>query len=69
MSDLITPAALARDLEFVTPEQSLASLLLDEDGKAALRADLVALARSFDQDDDEGVVLDWEYRIVTATRR
>jgi glycine cleavage system aminomethyltransferase T len=26
--------ALARDLEFVTPEQSLASLLLSEDGKA-----------------------------------
>jgi ubiquinone/menaquinone biosynthesis C-methylase UbiE len=46
---------------------------LDEEGRAALRADLVALARSFDQhsdwDDDEGVVLDWEYRIVTATRR
>ena len=50
-----------------------ASQRLDADGKAALRADLVALARSFDQqvdgDDDEGVVLDWEYRIVTATRR
>ncbi len=47
----------------------MASQRLDDEGKAALRADLVALARSFDQDDDEGVVLDWEYRIVTATRR
>jgi ubiquinone/menaquinone biosynthesis C-methylase UbiE len=47
----------------------MASQRLDDEGKAALRADLVALARSFDQDDDEGVVLDWEYRIVTATKR
>jgi ubiquinone/menaquinone biosynthesis C-methylase UbiE len=47
----------------------MAAQRLDVDGRAALRADLVALARSFDRDDDEGVVLDWEYRIVTATRR
>ena len=42
---------------------------LDEDGRAALRADLVALAASYDQGDGDGAVLDWEYRIVTATRR
>jgi hypothetical protein len=42
---------------------------LDEQGRAALRADLVALADSFDRDNGDGVVTDWEYRIVTATRR
>jgi SAM-dependent methyltransferase len=42
---------------------------LDEPGRAALRADLVALARAFDQNTGTGVVCDWEYRIVTATRR
>ncbi len=42
---------------------------LDEDGRAALRADLVGLAASYDQGDGDGAVLDWEYRIVTATRR
>lgn len=41
---------------------------LDEDGRAALRADLVALAESSDRGED-GTALDWEYRIVTATRR
>jgi len=41
---------------------------LDEEGRAAFRADLVALAHSFDLGDDQGVVLDWEYRIVTARR-
>jgi SAM-dependent methyltransferase len=42
---------------------------LDEEGRAALRADLIALARAFDQSTGTGVVCDWEYRIVTATRR
>ncbi len=45
---------------------------LDERGRAAFRADLVELAHSFDTSDDSagsGVVLDWQYRIVTATRR
>ncbi len=42
---------------------------LDEDGRAALRADLVALAHSYDHGTGDGVVCDWEYRIVTATRR
>ena len=42
---------------------------LDEDGRASLRADLVELADSFDKDAGNGVIVDWEYRIVTATRR
>jgi SAM-dependent methyltransferase len=50
---------------------------LDEEGRAAFRADLVALAKAFDQNTglgtgehtDGGVVCDWEYRIVIATKR
>jgi len=43
---------------------------LDDDGRAALRADLVALAESHDRGDGgPGLVCEWEYRIVTATRR
>jgi ubiquinone/menaquinone biosynthesis C-methylase UbiE len=42
---------------------------LDDEGRASLRADLVALARSFDRASGDAVVCDWEYRIVTATRR
>lgn len=42
---------------------------LDDQGRAALRADLVALAESHDRGVGEGLVCDWEYRIVTATRR
>ena len=42
---------------------------LDEDGRAALRADMIALAGSFDRGEGNGLVVDWEYRIVTATRR
>jgi ubiquinone/menaquinone biosynthesis C-methylase UbiE len=44
---------------------------LDEAGRAALRTDLIALGKSFDQSSEngDGVVLDWEYRIVTSTRR
>ena len=42
---------------------------LDDDGRAALRADLVALAESHDRGEGDGLVVDWEYRIVTATRR
>jgi len=43
---------------------------LDDEGRAALRADLVALAESHDRGQGSGgVVCDWEYRIVTATRR
>ena len=42
---------------------------LDDEGRAALRADLVALAESHDRGEGDGLVVDWEYRIVTATRR
>jgi ubiquinone/menaquinone biosynthesis C-methylase UbiE len=42
---------------------------LDDAGRAALRADLVALAESHDRGEGRGLVADWEYRIVTATRR
>jgi ubiquinone/menaquinone biosynthesis C-methylase UbiE len=55
-------------LTYYGPTFSAASRL-DEQGRAALRADLVALADSFDRDNGDGVVTDWEYRIVTATRR
>jgi len=42
---------------------------LDDQGRAALRADLVTLAESHDRGDGDGLVCDWEYRIVTAMRR
>jgi ubiquinone/menaquinone biosynthesis C-methylase UbiE len=42
---------------------------LDDEGRAALRSDLVALAESHDRGEGDGLVCDWEYRIVTATRR
>ena len=41
---------------------------LDDEGRAALRADLIALAESHDRGEGDGLVCDWEYRIVTATR-
>ena len=48
-----------------------ASMRLDEEGRTALRAELVTLAKANDRGHGTGagVVLDWEYRIVTATRR
>ena len=55
-------------LTYYGPTFSAASRL-DEDGRASLRADLVELADSFDKDAGNGVMVDWEYRIVTATRR
>ena len=55
-------------LTYYGPTFSAASRL-DEDGRASLRADLVELADSFDKDAGNGVIVDWEYRIVTATRR
>jgi len=42
---------------------------LDDEGRAAFRADLVELATSYDESDADGVVVNWEYRIVSATRR
>ena len=55
-------------LTYYGPTYSAAGRL-DDEGRAALRADLVALAQSFDRGTETGLVLDWEYRIVTATRR
>lgn len=48
-----------------------AAARLDDAGRAALRADLVAHAEANarGRGTGAGVVLDWEYRIVTATRR
>ena len=47
----------------------MAANRLDEEGRAAFRADLVALAKAFDQSTGEGIACNWEYRIVTATKR
>ncbi len=55
-------------LTYYGPTFAAASRLPDE-GKQALRADLIALAESHDRGDGPGIVTDWEYRIVTATRR
>ena len=40
----------------------------DPERVAALDADLVALAERFDRGSDGGLVLEWEYLLVTATR-
>ena len=43
---------------------------LDDEGRQSLRQDLVALADSFaDESTDGHVATDWQYRIVSATRR
>ena len=42
---------------------------LSEEGRAALRSDLMALADSYDRGQGTGLVVDWEYRIVSARRR
>ena len=55
-------------LTYYGPTYSAANRL-DDEGRAALRADLVALPSSFDRGPGDAVVCDWEYRIVTATRR
>lgn len=55
-------------LTYYGPTYSAAKRLSDA-GRAALRADMVELARSFDRGEGSGLVFDWEYRIVTARRR
>jgi ubiquinone/menaquinone biosynthesis C-methylase UbiE len=55
-------------LTYYGPTYSAAGRL-DDEGRALLRNDLVELARSYDRGDGNGVVTDWEYRIVSATRR
>jgi SAM-dependent methyltransferase len=47
----------------------MAAKKLDDDGRAALRADLVAHAAGNDASTGDGTVVEWEYRIVTARRR
>lgn len=42
---------------------------LDDTGRAALRADLVAHAEAHARPGADGVVTDWEYRVVRAVRR
>ena len=42
---------------------------LDDEGRAAFRADLVALAHDTNQATDGSFVNDWEYRVLTAERR
>lgn len=55
-------------LEYYGPTYSAANRL-DEAGRAALREDLIDLAKRFDRGTDGTVVCDWEYRIVLAVRR
>jgi ubiquinone/menaquinone biosynthesis C-methylase UbiE len=55
-------------LTYYGPTYAAASRLSDE-GRAALRADLVELASTHHRGEGPGLVADWEYRIVTATRR
>jgi ubiquinone/menaquinone biosynthesis C-methylase UbiE len=46
-----------------------AAMRLDDAGRAALRADLVDHAEANARPGADGLVTDWEYRIVRATRR
>ncbi len=55
-------------LTYYGPTYAAAGRLSDDD-RAAFRRDIVALAESHDRGTGDGLVLDWEYRIVTATRR
>jgi hypothetical protein len=64
-----TDAAQFADLflDYYGPTYAAAGRL-SADGRAAFRNDLIALAERFDRSAGDGVVLDWEYRVVTATR-
>ena len=55
-------------LTYYGPTYAAAGRLSEED-RAVFRRDIVALAESYDRGTSNGLVLDWEYRIVTATRR
>ena len=46
-----------------------AAARLDESGRRALRDDMVALAADSDRGAGTGFVSDWEYLVITATRR
>jgi ubiquinone/menaquinone biosynthesis C-methylase UbiE len=55
-------------LTYYGPTHS-ASRRLNRSGRAALRADLVAHAEANARPGADGLVTDWEYRVVRATRR
>lgn len=55
-------------LTYYGPTYSAAGRL-DDAGRAAFRADLVDLARSVGRQEGAHLVTEWEYRVVTATRR
>ncbi|WP_238419616.1 class I SAM-dependent methyltransferase [Gordonia sp. 'Campus'] len=54
-------------LGYYGPTFSAASKL-DDDGRTALRADLIALAQSHQRSVTGGIALDWEYRVVEGVR-
>ena len=65
----VSPEAFADFLlDYYGPTYTAAQKL-DQQGRAALRDDIVALAHSANQVTDGTFVADWEYRVVTATRR
>ena len=55
-------------LTYYGPTFAAASRLSVE-GRAAFRSDLVSLAETFDRGTGSGLVVDWEYRVVTGTSR
>ena len=55
-------------LAYYGPTHTAAARLTDE-GRRALRDDMVALAADSDRGTDGAFVTDWEYLVVTATRR
>ena len=55
-------------LDYYGPTYTAAQRL-DDRGRAALRKDIVTLADATNQATDGTLVSDWEYRILTATRR
>jgi ubiquinone/menaquinone biosynthesis C-methylase UbiE len=64
-----SPAAFADlFLTYYGPTYAAASRL-DDEGRQALREDLVALATATNRGTDGSFVSDWEYLVVTATRR
>ena len=55
-------------LAYYGPTHTAAARLTDV-GRRALRDDMVALAADSDRGTDGALVTDWEYLVVTATRR
>lgn len=65
----VSPTAFADFLLTHYGPTYTAAQRLDERGRVALREDIVALAHAANQATNGTFVSDWEYRIVTATRR